>query len=104
MIDPGLLKFLSNAEQEALRDFEILFESRGWKRIRALIEEQLKTTQNELMLASDWASNRMAFGRLQILDRLIGIQEYLSQEFDLKARERQEDEAQRVIDSESDFE
>ena len=104
MIDPGLLKFLSNAEQEALRDFEILFESRGWKRILTLIREQLDTTQKEVLLAADWASNRMAFGRLQILERLTGIQEYLSQEFDLKARERQEEEAQREIDSEADFE
>ena len=104
MIDPGLLKFLTNTEQEALRDFEILFESRGWKRIRTLIEDQLVVTKNELILAPDWSYNRMAFGRLQILERLVGLQEILAQEFDLKAREREEEKRQKEVDNEMDFE
>jgi len=104
MIDSSLLQFLSNSEQEALRDFEVLFESRGWARIEALTKEQFERTKADLILAKNWTDNRMAFGRLQVLESFLMLKESLSQEFDVKARERKEESLQNEVEDEVGFE
>lgn len=104
MIDPGLLKFLSDGEQEILRAYEKMFEGQGWQMLLSSFEDQYRKAKHDVLMADSWADNRKAFGRAQVLEKLVVLPEDFAKEFELLALSRKEERQEREEEDELDFE
>ena len=104
MIDPGLIKYLDDETQTRLRAFEHLFETQGWKLFSEFIEYQLELKKHQLMHATSWEENRVAFGNLGVLTDIFKLPESTAAEFEAMALAAQESAEEEVIEGELEYE
>lgn len=104
MIDPGLIKYLDTETQTRLRAFETMFDSAGWKLTYEFLKHQYDQTKLAVLTATSWEDNRLHMGRLSILGDMLRLQESTAAEFEAMALDRQEGEAEEVIEGELEYE
>jgi hypothetical protein len=104
MIDPALIKHLDNESQARLRAFEQMFDSDGWKLTYEFLEYQYKLQKQNVLLATSWEDNRVAFGRMTVLGDILKLKESTSAEFESMALDAKETVAEEALEGEIEYE
>ena len=85
MLDTDQLKHLSDGDKELASFLEKFFESKEWKYLADLLEQSIEVSKNEILHATTWEANRVAFGRLSAYLGIASLPEALRNELAIRA-------------------
>jgi hypothetical protein len=104
MIQPDLIKHLSDAQQTELREYEALFESPAWKKFQEAVEQRTEMHQQAALAANAWAENRLAMGRFLEAGLVMQFETRMINEIEATAIGNRELAEQAAEDAELDYE
>jgi len=104
MIDPSLIKFLPDAAQVELRNWENLMASKGWKQLQGLLEQNFESAKNAALGAQSWEENRLAMGHMEATKFVFNLADALEQQYTGLAEQFKEEQAVEEADEELEYE
>ena len=102
MIDPSLIKYLPDAAQAELRNWENLFAGKGWKQLQALLTDNFEAAKAAALGADTWEAVNEARGTLKALTFIFNLPDAVENQYTgmaEQAKEAAEEEA--VIEEEA---
>lgn len=104
MIDVSLIKYLPDAAQAELRNWESLFASKGWKQLQNVLEARFEQVKNQALYAKAWEDNRVAIGQMDALASVNNLQDRLINDYEALAREVQLQQQEAAESAEAEYE
>ena len=90
MIDPSLMKYLSDGAATELRHWESLFASKGWKQLQTVLEGNFEAAKHKAIHAQSWEENRVAYGAMDALRFVFNAPDMVETNFTTIAEEARE--------------
>ena len=104
MIDPSLIKYLPEAAQSELRNWENLFAGKGWKQLQAVLTDNFESAKAAALSADTWEAVNEARGTLKALTFIFNMPDAVENQYTGMAEQAKEAAEEEVLNEEEAYE